>query len=238
MTIKGAALLAAALACSSCGLESYRNLFAPIELGSSGTTLIVKHNTSNKDSSDFLGYQFYYKIYCNNDSSTIPAAASTDAATIESNWTDIYPDVVVKRMTDAGYVTMVSSDDHTSSVVTLAKTEPFLRLDSTELAKAVTATLDLHSGEWYKTVDSVVTETFYLRRRAKSGTASGYLSFSDLEYSSEDCDSSSTTGTRFWLRVYAVAYGIGTDWSPFFSTPTRATSSSFGYDTLYLGTAE
>lgn len=237
MTIRGAALLAAALACSSCGLESYEYLYAPAEF-SSGTTLIIKHNTTNKDSGSFLGYQFYYKIYCNNDSSTVPSAAGTDSATIEANWSTIYPDVIVKRMTDAGYVTMVSSRDYSNPSVIFPKTEPLLRIETGELAKSITATLDLKSGEWYKTVDSTVTETYYLRRRAKSGTSSEYIGFSDLEYSSDDCDPSSASGTKFWIRVYAVAYGFSSDWSPFFSTPIIATSSNFNYETVYLGSAD
>lgn len=231
----GAAVLAAALCLASCGIEDYEYLYSPYEY-SSGKTLIIKHNTQNQSSSSFLGYQLYYKIYLGDSTSTPPTAATTDAATIEANWSDIYPDVIMKRITDAGYVTMVSSNDLSSSVVTSAteKADPFLAISSTELTKTVLATLDLasDSGTWKKNVDGVDTE-YYLRRRATSSSSDEYLSFTDYEYSTKDCDTT-TSGTVYWLRAYAVAYGFSSDWTPFYSTPTRATSSTFSYDTLCL----
>jgi len=227
------AAVAAVLILASCGIEDYVYLYPPSEY-SSGTTIIVKHNTQNKEASAFLGYQFYYKIYLNDSSSTPPAAATADAATIEANWTTVYPDVVVKRITDAGYVKMASSKDLDSATVTTLKADPFFDLSSSELSKSVAATLYLNTGTWSKAVDNVTTSTYYLRRQATSST-SEHLSFTDLEYSSTDCDTTSPSGSKFWIRIYAVAYGVNADWTPLYGTPIRATSSTFSYDTLYLG---
>jgi hypothetical protein len=227
------AALAAVLVLASCGIEDYDYLYPPTEL-SSGTTIIIKHNIQNMEANAFLGYQFYYKIYQGDSASTPPTAANTDAATIESNWTSVYPDVVVKRMTDAGYVKMASSKDLSSSVVTTLKADPFFDISSGELAKSVTATLYLGTGTWDKTVDNSTTNTYYLRRQATSAS-SEHLSFTDLEYSSTDCDSTNPSGSRFWIRIYAVAYGVNSNWTPLYGTPVRATSSGYSYDTLYLG---
>lgn len=222
-----------ALVLASCGIEEYDYLYPPTEL-SSGTTIIIKHNTQNLDVSSFLGYQFYYKIYLGDSSSTPPTAANTDAATIESNWTTVYPDVVLKRMTDAGYVKMASSKDLSSPVVTTLKADPFLDIGSGDLAKSVAATLYLGTGTWDKTIDNSITDSYYLRRQATSAS-SEHLSFTDLEYSSTDCDPGDPSGSCFWIRIYAVAYGVDTDWTPLYSAPVRATSSGYSYDTLYLG---
>jgi len=219
---------------ASCGIEDYEYLYPPSEY-SSGTTILIKHNTQNKESSSFLGYQFYYKIYQGDSSSTPPTTASTDGATIEANWSTIYPDVIVKRMTDAGYVKMVSSKDLSSSTVTSLKADPLFNIGSTELAKTVVASLDLSSGIWSKTVDNGTPESYYLRRQATSAT-SEHLSFTDLEYSSTDCDTTNPSGSKFWIRIYAVAYGVNSDWTPVYGTPIRATTNnSTSYDTLYLG---
>lgn len=230
-----AALVAVlALVLASCGIEEYDYLYPPTEL-SSGTTIIIKHNTQNQEVSSFLGYQFYYKIYLGDSSSTPPTAANTDAATIESNWTTVYPDVVLKRMTDAGYVKMASSVDTTdgsSTVVKTTKSDPFLDVSLLEATESVMATLDLNSGIWTKLVNSA-SESYYLRRQATS-SSSEHLSFTDLEYSSTDCDPGNPSGSYFWIRIYAVAYGVDTDWTPLYSAPIRATSSGYSYDTLKL----
>lgn len=229
-----AAVLAAALVLVSCGIEDYEYLFPPSEY-SSGTTIIIKHNTQNQDASAFLGYQFYYKIYLGDSENTPPTSASNDAAAIESNWTTVYPDVVVKRMTDAGYVKMASSKDLSSPTVTTIKADPFFDISSSELADSVTATLYLGTGTWNKAVDNSTTATYYLRRQATVPATSEHLRFTDFEYSSEDCDPTSPSGSKFWIRIYAVAYGFDTDWTPLYGTPVRATSSGYSYDTLYLG---
>ena len=228
------AALAAVLVLASCGIEEYEYLYPPSEY-SSGTTIIIKHNTQNQEASSFLGYQFYYKIYQNDSESTPPTAASTDAATIEANWTTVYPDVVVKRLTDVGYVKMASSKDLSSPTVTTLKSDPFFDVSSGELAESVTATLYLNTGTWSKAVNNATTDTYYLRRQATASSTSEHLSFTDLEYSSADCDAANPSGSRFWIRIYAVAYEVDTDWTPLYGTPVRATSSGYSYDTLYLG---
>jgi len=229
-----AVALATAFMLVSCGIEDYEYLYPPTEL-SSGTTIIIRHNTQNKDSSAFLGYELYYKIYLGDSSSDPPAVAGTDASTIEASWSTVYPDVVVKRITDAGYVKMASSKDLSSATVTTLKGDPFFDISSGELPKAVDATLNLigEAGTWNKTVDNSVSSTYYLRRQATSST-SEHLLFTDYEYSKIDCDPSNTSGSKYWIRIYAVAFGFNSDWSYLYGTPILATSSTYSYDSICL----
>ena len=230
-----ALLLAAVMGLSTCGLQEYEYLYPPSE-ASSSTDLVIYHNTSNI-SSTFLGYQIYYRIYCGTSSVTPPAAAITDASTIESSWADVYPDVVIKRLKAAGYVPMVSSSSLSSPYVTSIKPDPFLAISSSESSSSVHGIISLssvNSGQWTKTVGSATSTTLYVRRNAKDAS-SNYRTFYDLTYSDDDCEG---TGNYFWIRAYAFAYGLDNSFSPFYSTPIRLTSSTYDADTLYLGSSD
>ena len=208
-----AAILVAAMGLSSCGLEDYEYLYPPSE-ESSGTTLAVVHNVNN-DSLNFLGYQVYYRIYCGTSGTVPPTAATTDAATIEASWSDVYPDVVIKRIKDAGYAAMISADNYTNASVGVSdlKPDPLIDVDSTEAALKVIGTIFLSSeGKWTKSVAGSITATYFMRRNTLDSATSCYRAFDDLEYSSDDCTG---TGSYYWIRAYAFAYGLDNDLQPF-----------------------
>jgi hypothetical protein len=205
-------ILGAAALVMACGFQDYVYLYPPTE-SSSGTLLALTHNTNNV-SAYFRGYEVYYRIYLTSDTIS-PSAASSDASKIEASWSDVYPDQVIKRIKDAGYVSMVAS---LTSPVMSPKAAPLVTVASADVAKLVQASLDLASGEMKVTVPGSpdVVTTYHVRRNVVAPDSS-YREFTDFTPGS-DCDSSS--GSYYWIRAYAFAYGFDGSLAPIYSTPT------------------
>jgi hypothetical protein len=196
-----------------CGLQDYEYLYPPSE-SSTGTLIAFTHNTANS-TSDFRGYEVYYKIYLTSDTTSPPAAAS-DAAKIEASWSTVYPDQVIKRIKDAGYVGIAASS---STPVTSLKTPPLVTIANADVSKLVQASINLLPGTMTVTVPGLpdTVTSYYVARKALEADGKTYRSFSDFTASSTDCDT--TSGSHFWIRAYAFGYGLDSNFAEFFGLP-------------------
>jgi hypothetical protein len=199
---------------SSCGLENYVTFYAPSENSPSSTspTRILVHNTLNT-SLYFRGYQVYYRIYASDSNVTSPTAAASDASVIESSLSTTTPDTVVTRLKNAGYKQVVG-------LVGSSSASPLISVAAADVEKTIIAKLDFNAGTAVVSVGGVdQTASPYetrLLRRAVTNSLGEYRTFGDSAIS-DDC--SSTTGKYFWIRMYAVAYGIDNSFYNIYSLP-------------------
>jgi hypothetical protein len=214
--IENLALALVLLSLSACGVDTYVYLEAPIEASSSksSTTRILIHNTNNSSTS-FLGYEVYYKIYCGgSDSSTPPASLDAEVTTLDANWSTAYPDSIISNLKNKGYRTMVGVKDG----VTVSLLLP---IDAADTGLAIQAELDLLGGtvRLIRPSSQAVISSLSLYRNATSSTStsSNYLEFSDPTIG-DDCDTKSGS-TSFWIRAYAVAFGLSDSLAEIRSVP-------------------
>lgn len=228
------AILACALSLfllSSCGLEEYVYLYPPSEYYSSGTSSLTRnmsHNTLNADSSFFLGYQVYYKIYGSSSLLEEPALAATEASSIESSSS---PDVAFSRLSGSyGYKPIIGM----TSGGNLAST-PIVRIADSNKADSIYASFDLENGTVTVYNSSQTSEEDFdiYRSATDNSSSSGYKSFTDLTTALADEDVDTKNGTAYyWIRVYGIAYGLNTaTFESIYSSPAVLA------DTIYLGAA-
>jgi hypothetical protein len=189
---------------SSCGLEDYPYLYPASGVSqSSSTTLDFSHNTANADSSCFLGYEVYYRIY-DGGSSSASAVASTDGAYIESSWDSVTPDVILARLKAKGYVRLIRTDRSYS---------PFVAVSSANVGSSVYATFTLDTtGTGTVLVNSATSETFTVRRNCYNSAGTDYRNFGDFT-KGDDCNYTTTSATDpsyAYVRAYVFAYGLDT----------------------------
>lgn len=204
-----ALLLAAALGlCAvSCGLEDYPYLYPASGVSaSSSTNLDFSHNPEN-NTSYFLGYEVYYRIY-DGTSTSASTVASTDQSYIESSWTSVTPDVILARLKAKGYTRLI----HLKADASTVQAAPFARFSSSTSSGYCSFTLDQY-GTASIQVDGSTTESFYARRNATNSSTGVYRTFGDFT-KDDDCDFTSTgvaAGSKAsyaYVMAYVFAYGI------------------------------
>lgn len=216
----GIALLAA-LALSSCGLESSTYYYTP-SFTFSGTSgpIVLQHNTANTDSS-FLGYEVYYRVYYNDSNGDGYDAADADYVMISSTVqnTDVYtPTTALNKLKAQGFVRLLSDTDY----------ETYFHTTSSSSTK-FTIQLDNSVRNWYFTdsSDSTSTQTAIYRN-----TGSSDVSFNTTYTSGDDDYDSSTTigsGKEIYIVMFAVAYGFDLSSSgAIYSLPVVCSNTSTG----------
>jgi hypothetical protein len=213
-------VLFAALAVSSCGLESSTYYYTP-SFTFSGTSgpIVLQHNTANTDSS-FLGYEVYYRVYYNDAAGNGYEAADADYVMISSTVqnTDVYtPTTALNKLKAQGFVRLLSDTDY----------ETYFHTTSSSSTK-FTIQLDNSVRDWYF-IDSSdsSTQTAIYRNTGSTG-----VSFNTTYTSGDDDYDSSTTigsGKEIYIVMFAVAYGFDLSSSgAIYSLPVVCSNTSTG----------
>ncbi len=171
------------------------------------------HSTENTNAY-FIGYEVFYRIYCGSSSTEAPASASTDASVIEENFSATVPDVIVQRLLAKNYKTIVGLVDGSG-------VSPLISISATDIGQSIQASLDLENGTAKIFVGNVLQASSpyqprEIRRNVTDSNSANRL-FTDPT-TGDDCNTSSGS-TYFWIKAYAVAYGITDDFQNLYSTP-------------------
>lgn len=216
------------LAATSCGLETVPSLNTPNidynnTLLNGPKSLSFVHEGSRYAGSDFLGYQFYYKIY--------PLSSTGDFARLLADRTSLSNSPTVNLLTSLGYqsFTFSSSDEGTST-----GTENLFLQDP---ADGVTIALDFtdflantvpDSQPLLKLSNALPAKPYLYRTASLVGSANqtfGVLRTGSLLKSSLPVDIASTitqeelNNKKFEVNVFAIAYGLTPTLVEVYSSP-------------------
>lgn len=185
-----AAICAAAICSSSCGIES-SVYYSPPSFAYAGNLLTLQHNSDNTDF--FLGYDVYYRAYY----SLSEATAARSAIESATNSTSYTPDSVLSLLVSKGFKKMCLATAPTVTQTPLLPKGPstfYIYLPSTS-----------SSTDWYYVTNSSATQIGLVRNTGYGDHFNSPYLVGANDYGSTASGVSS--GQTVYIDAFALAYG-------------------------------